>query len=142
MITLNSISTTAIAAATGAAVQEFAGIVNQRLCKSVCTNQSIQPTASVTYSVDKTYTSGTTTFVRIKATGTITYVPKGRNGCSTLSQSFTEYTTLVFTNSAATAAPTISLVQGLSHGYLSDVACLTANRYEVATGVTVTATYA
>ena len=136
MITLNSISTTAIAAATGAAVQEFAGIVNQRLCKSVCTNQSIQPTANVTYSVDKTYTSGTTTFVRI------TYVPKGRNGCSTLSQSFTEYTTLVFSNSAATAAPTISLVQGLSHGYLSDVACLTANRYEVATEVTVTATYA
>ena len=141
MITLNSIATTAISTATGTASQEFAGVVNEKLCRKVCVNQNIQPSMSITYSVEDTKTVGTTTFVRLKATGVITYVPKGCNGCQTLTQSFTEYTTIIFSNSAATTAPTILLNQGTSHGYLTNVCCLTANNYEIATDVTVTATY-
>lgn len=141
MITLNAIATTAISEATGTASQEFTGLVNEKLCRKVCVNQSIQPTISVTYTVDSVTTIGTTTFVRIKATGILTYVPSGCNGCQTLTQSFTEYTTIIFSNSAATAAPTISLNQGTSRGYLANICCTIANNYEVATDVTVTATY-
>ena len=141
MITLNSIATTAISTATGTASQEFAGLVNEKLCRKVCVNQSIQPTANVTYTIDSVATIGTTTFVRIKAAGVLTYVPKGCNGCQTLTQSFTEYTTVIFSNSAATAAPTILLNQGTSRGYLASICCTTASNYEVATDVTVTATY-
>ena len=141
MITLNSIATTAISEATGTATQEFAGLVNEKLCRKVCVNQSIQPTANVTYSVDSITTIDTTTFVRIKVAGVLTYVPNGCNGCQTLTQSFTEYTTVIFSNSAATAAPTISLNQGTSHGYLANICCMAASNYEVATDVTVTATY-
>lgn len=141
MITLNSIATTAISTATGTASQEFAGLVNEKLCRKVCVNQSFQPTASVTYSIDSVTTIDTTTFVRIKVSGILTYVPKGCNGCQTLTQSFTEYTTVIFSNSAATAAPTVSLNQGTSRGYLANVYCLAASNYEVATDVTVTATY-
>ena len=141
MITLNAIATTAISEATGAASQEFAVLVNEKLCRKVCVNQSIQPTANVTYTVDSVTTIDTTTFVRIKASGVLTYVPKGCNGCQALTQSFIEYTTIIFSNSAATAAPTISLNQGTSHGYLANICCMTASNYEVATDVTVTATY-
>lgn len=141
MITLNSIATTAISTATGTASQEFAGLVNEKLCRKVCVNQSIQPTANVTYTIDSITTIETTTFVRIKATGVLTYVPKGCNGCQTLTQSFTEYTTIIFSNSAATATPTVSLNQGTSRGYLANICCTTASNYEVATDVTVTATY-
>ncbi len=142
MITLNTTSATAISTATGAASQECAAILNQTLCQSVCSNQSVQPSASVTYSIDNTQTSGTTTFVRIKATGTITYVPKNGSNCRTRTQAFTEYTTVIFSNSAATAAPTVTLAQGLSSGYLTNLSCLTAKNYEVATDITITATYA
>lgn len=141
MITLNSIATTAISTATGTASQEFAGLVNEKLCRKVCVNQSIQPSANVTYTIDSVTTIDTTTFVRIKATGVLTYVPKGCNGCQTLTQSFTEYTTIIFSNTAATAAPTISLNQGTSRGYLANICCMAASNYEVATDVTVTATY-
>ena len=141
MIKLNAIATTAISTATGTASQEFAGLVNEKLCRKVCVNQSIQPSASVTYTIDSITTIDTTTFVRIKATGVLTYVPKGCNGCQTLTQSFTEYTTIIFSNSAATAAPTILLNQGTSRGYLANICCMTASNYEVATDVTVTATY-
>ena len=141
MITLNAIATTAISTATGTAIQEFAGLVNEKLCRKVCVNQSFQPTASVTYSIDSVTTIDTTTFVRIKVSGILTYVPKGCNGCQTLTQSFTEYTTVIFSNSAATAAPNVSLNQGTSRGYLANVCCMTASNYEVATDVTVTATY-
>ena len=141
MITLNAIATTAISTATGTASQEFAGLVNEKLCRKVCVNQSIQPSASVTYTIDSITTIDTTTFVRIKATGVLTYVPKGCNGCQTLTQSFTEYTTIIFSNSAAPAAPTILLNQGTSRGYLANICCMTASNYEVATDVTVTATY-
>lgn len=141
MLILNSIATTAISTATGTASQEFAGLVNEKLCRKVCVNQSIQPTANVTYTIDSVTTIDTTTFVRIKATGVLTYVPKGCNGCQTLTQSFTEYTTIIFSNSAATAAPTVSLNQGTSRGYLANICCMTASNYEVATDVTVTAIY-
>lgn len=141
MITLNAIATTAISTATGTASQEFAGLVNEKLCRKVCVNQSFQPTASVTYSIDSVTTIDTTTFVRIKVSGILTYVPKGCNGCQTLTQSFTEYTTIIFSNSAATAAPSVSLTQGTSRGYLASIYCNTASNYEVATDVTVTATY-
>lgn len=141
MLILNSIATTAISTATGTASQEFAGLVNEKLCRKVCVNQSIQPSSNVTYTIDSITTIGTTTFVRIKATGVLTYVPKGCNGCQTLTQSFTEYTTIIFSNSAATAAPTVSLNQGTSRGYLTNICCSTASNYEVATDVTVTAIY-
>ena len=141
MLILNSIATTAISTATGTASQEFASLVNEKLCRKVCVNQSIQPSANVTYTIDSITTIDTTTFVRIKATGVLTYVPKGCNGCQTLTQSFTEYTTIIFSNSAATAAPTVSLNQGTSRGYLTNICCSTASNYEVATDVTVTAIY-
>ena len=141
MLILNSIATTAISTATGTASQEFAGLVNEKLCRKVCVNQSIQPSANVTYTIDSVTTIDTTTFVRIKATGVLTYVPKGCNGCQTLTQSFTEYTTIIFSNSAATAAPTVSLNQGTSRGYLANICCMTASNYEVVTDVTVTAIY-
>ena len=141
MLILNSIATTAISTATGTASQEFAGLVNEKLCRKVCVNQSIQPSANVTYTIDSVTTIDTTTFVRIKATGVLTYVPKGCNGCQTLTQSFTEYTNIIFSNSAATAAPTVSLNQGTSRGYLANICCMAASNYEVATDVTVTATY-
>ena len=141
MITLNAIATTAISTATGTASQEFASLVNEKLCRKVCVNQSIQPSANVTYTIDSITTIDTTTFVRIKATGVLTYVPKGCNGCQTLTQSFTEYTTIIFSNSAATAAPTVSLNQGTSRGYLANIYCMSASNYEIATDVTVTATY-
>lgn len=141
MLILNSIATTAISTATGTASQEFAGLVNEKLCRKVCVNQSIQPSANVTYTIDSITTIDTTTFVRIKATGVLTYVPKGCNGCQTLTQSFTEYTNIIFSNSAATAAPTVSLNQGTSRGYLANICCMAASNYEVATDVTVTATY-
>ena len=141
MITLNAIATTAISTATGTASQEFASLVNEKLCRKVCVNQSIQPSANVTYTIDSITTIDTTTFVRIKATGVLTYVPKGCNGCQTLTQSFTEYTTIIFSNSAATAAPTVSLNQGTSRGYLANIYCMSASNYEIATDVAVTATY-
>lgn len=141
-MTLNAIYNDAITTATGNAVQQFAAIIKRKLCKKVCSQQSLQPTFNVTYALTDVSTQGTTTFATITATGSITYVPKGACGCNTITQAFFEQTQVIFTNASATSAPTLSIVQGLSDGQLADFSCLTASAYQIATSVTVTATYA
>ena len=132
----------AVSAATGTAVQQFAAIVKEQLCRQVCINQNIQPTATVRYSLENQTTTGTTTCVELVAQGTIQYVPKGGCGCSTVTQQFVERTTLMFANSAATAVPTISLTHGVSDGVLADKRCNVGRAYQIITDVTVSAVYA
>lgn len=142
MLSLNAMNVVAISAATGTAVQQFAAIVKEKLCRQVCINQSIQPTATVRYSLENQTTTGTTTCVDLVAQGTIQYVPRGGNGCCTETQQFVERTTLMFANPAATAAPTISLTQGVSDGVLADKRCNVSRAYQITTDVTVSAVYA
>lgn len=142
MLSLNAMNVVAISAATGTAVQQFAAIVKEKLCRQVCVNQSIQPTATVRYLLENQITTGTTTCVDLVAQGTIQYVPKGGCGCSTIAQQFVERTTLMFSNPAATAAPTISLKQGASDGVLTDKKCNSGKAYQITTDVTVSAVYA
>lgn len=142
MITLNAIFNDNITTATGTATQEFASIIKEKLCKCVCQNQSLQPTFSVAYSLGSAVTKGITTFVPLNAIGTITFVPNGCSGCNTITQSFTESTMLIFSNSAATSAPSLSITQGLSNGMLADLTCTKGKSYEIATDVVVSAVYA
>jgi|GEM_PF-2242593 len=142
MLNLNAMNVVAVSAATGTAVQQFAAIVKERLCRAVCVNQSIQPTATVRYSLENQTTTGTTTCVELVAQGTIQYVPKGGCGCNTVTQQFVERTMLMFANSAATAAPTISLTQGVSDGVLADKRCNVGKAYQITTDVSVSAVYA
>lgn len=143
MITTNAIATTAVASGSGS--QEVAAIIKQKLCKPYCLNQSIQPTINVVYSLgDVTNVvngSATTTFVEVKAQGTIQYVPKGCSNCSTLTQSFADSTVLAFVSSSG-GTGTAVLAQGSSDGIASDVKCTTAHSYIIATDVKVTCNFA
>lgn len=141
MITLNSIYDDHVTSATGTSEQEFAAVIKQRLCKKVCSQQSLQPTYNVTYSLEDITTVGTTTFATLKAVGNITYVPKGACNCNTITQAFTEQTVIIFANSAATKAPALTLSQGASDGTLADLHCTTASSYQIATEVYVKAVY-
>lgn len=143
MLNLNTIVTTSVNAATGSAIQRMAAIATEKLCQPVCQNQGIQPTARVVYSLVGQHTVGTTTFVDLLTEGIITYVPKGAGGCCVKQKQFVEKTTLVFSNASAThPVPTIALVQGESDGSLAELNCDTAKAYQIATELTVTATWA
>lgn len=143
MITTTTSFVTAINAATGTASHRVAAIITEKLCKPVCSHQSIQPTPTVNYSIANIESvDNVTTFVTIEARGTISYVPKNACGCNTITQAFTERFTLMFYNPAATSAPTITMTQGASDGSLTNFNCLTARSYQIATNVDVVATYA
>lgn len=143
MLTLNAMNTVAINAATGTAMQHFAAIVQEKLCRPVCQNQELQPMHTIQYSLEDQRTVGTTTFVDLVANGKIEFVPKGGKPCNVHTKRIYDRTTLIFANATAThPVPTISLTQGVSDGYLADVNCNIAKGYQIATDITVTAVYA
>ena len=141
MMILNSIYDDHVTTATGTSEQEFAAVIKQHLCKKVCSNQSLQPTYNVAYSLEDVTTVGTTTFATLKAVGNITYVPKGACNCNTITQAFVEQTAIIFANPAATKAPVLTLTQGVSDGTLADLKCTVASAYQIATEVYVKAVY-
>lgn len=143
MLRLNAMNAVAINAATGTAAQHFAAIVLEKLCRTVCQTQDLQPMQMVKYSLEDQHTEGTTTFVDLVVNGKIEFVPKGGKPCQVIQKRIYERTTLIFANASATnPAPKITLTQGLSAGSLANVKCGISNEYQIATDVLVTAVYA
>lgn len=89
--------------------QVYTADLTERLCKPYCVNASIQPSVDVVYSIEDTTLAGTILYVKVKAQGTVTYVPKCGSACCPSQKVFTEYFTVSF--AGATSASTTTLTQ-------------------------------
>ena len=124
MIKLNPVEITATS-------QTYAVEFVEKLCKPFCENSSIQPSITGTLQVDDVTLVGTTEYVRIKAQGTITYVPQNGNACNPCSKVVTEYFTVAFANVATEQVPTVDVELGYTRPAF-------VNCYGVACGIALT----
>lgn len=119
--------------------QEYACSVVETLCQAYCLAQSVQPQATVNYSVASQKTSDSTTFVTIQAVGSISYQPKGEQCCRPQVKMFTETFDIIF---KGTGTPTIAVSQGENDESPANVKCNgNVLAYNIVTDVTITATY-
>ena len=119
MIKLNPVDITATS-------QTYAVEFIEKLCKPYCANASIQPSITGNLQVEDVTLVDTTEYVRVKAQGTITYVPKNGNACNPCSKVVTEYFTIAFANVTEEKVPTINVELGYTRpAYVNcfDVAC-------------------
>lgn len=106
MINITTVSTTATE-------QVLTANVSERLCQRYYVNQSIQPSVTVDYSIEDYKLIGTTEYVTVKASVTITYVPTNGTHCCPKTNIFTEYFTVAFSDVTALTVPTITETDGI-----------------------------
>lgn len=122
-----------------ATTQEYACSVVENLCQAYCLSQSVQPQASVAYSVASQKTVSGTTFVTMQAVGSITYQPMNSKCCRPQVKMFTETFDIIF---KGTGTPTIAVTQGISDEAPANVKCNgNVYAYSIVTDVTITATF-
>lgn len=106
--------------------KEFAVTLKERLCKPFCVNSSIQPSTTVTYTIDSTRLVDNYLYVTIKAQGTTTYVSKDGNSCCSCIKLFTEYFTISFADATCNTCPYLEAINGYNRpAYVNccNVAC-------------------
>ena len=102
--------------------------LTEKLCKPYCINSDFQPSVEVQYSIVEKTLVGTTLYVRVKAQGTVTYVPKCGCNCNPSQKVFTEFFTLLFVDATTTTNVTLTQSAGL-------VEPAYVNCYNVACGI-------
>ena len=105
MVKLNPVDITATS-------QTYAVDFIEKLCKPYCENATIQPTVTGNVQVEDVTLVGTTEYVKLKAQGTITYVPQNGNVCCPCSKVVTEEFTVAFANVTEEKVPTIDVELG------------------------------
>lgn len=105
MIKLNPVDITATS-------QTYAVEFIEKLCRPFCENASIQPTVSGNLQVEDVTLVGTTEYVKVKAQGTITYVPQNGSVCCPCTKVVTEEFTVAFANVTEEKVPTIDVELG------------------------------
>lgn len=115
-------------ASSDATTRTYCAELAEKLCQPYCVNSGIQPIVEVVYSITDKTLVGTTLYVRIKAQGEVTYVPKNGNACCPKSKIFTEYFSILLAN--ATSATTVTLAQSAGLVEPAFVNC-----YNVACGI-------
>ena len=124
MLKLNPVDITATS-------QTYAADFIEKLCRPYCENASLQPTVTGSLQVEDVTLVGTTEYVRVKAQGTITYVPQNGNCCCPSSKVVTETFTVAFANVTEQKVPTVDVELGYTRpAYV--------NCYGVACGIALT----
>lgn len=131
MIQLAPISITATA-------QQYDVRVTEKLCQSICVSDTIKPQYDIAFSVGNINVVDGTAFVTINANGSILYVPKGCNNCTSRRDMFSETFEVAF---VGTGTPTIALTTAGQYGEPTNISCCKANEYAISTNLTITATF-
>lgn len=130
------ISPVGLAAAPVDNVATFMATYKEKLCKSYCTDSTIQPQISIVYTVGTAKLVDSTVFVPIRATITIV-TQDTKCGCNAHTQLFTENFTIAF--QGRTALPTSVTLANLGRdSYGSNVYCGRAFSYTINDSLTVT----
>ena len=108
----------------------------EKLCRTVCSTSTNQPTATVTYRYDTPVLQGTVVFVPIVAT--VTIVTPGC-GCSAITQTITERFVLQFFGQTALPTAVTITQNGLIQGLIK-IVCGKSNLFAIQEGLTVTIT--
>lgn len=124
-----TISPVGLAAAPVANTLAFMATYKERLCRPFCTNSTIQPQVTVTYTTGTARLNGTTVFVPI--TAVITIVTQNNNcGCNAHTQVYSE--NFVVAIQGQTALPTaVTLTQAGRDQFGSCVNCGRASSYTI-----------
>ncbi len=131
-----TVSPVGLAAAQVENVANIMATYKEKLCRSYCTESTIQPQVSVVYTTGTARLNDSTVFVPI--TATITIVTQNNScGCNAHTQLFTEEFVVAF--QGRTALPTtITLANVGRDAFGSNVSCGRAYSYTINDSITVT----
>ena len=121
-----------------ATAQQYNVRISERLCQSICVNDTIKPQYNVTFSVGNINSVNGTAFVTINAQGSILYVPHNCGNCNSRRDMFNETFEVAF---EGTGVPTIALTTDAQQGEPIQVSCCKTNMYAISTNLTITATF-
>lgn len=125
--------------AISATSQQYLASLDENLCQAFCAASSVQPTATVNFTVANQQTTGTQTVVTINAAMTVTCQPIG--SCRSVVRQFNESFQVCFIG-AEGAIPTIALTPLATVVVASNVKCNNrAYGISAATPLTIAATY-
>ena len=131
-----TISPVGLAAAPVANVAAIMATYKEKLCRSYCTDSTIQPQVSIVYTTGTAKLNESTVFVPITATITIV-TQDSRCGCNAHTQLFTENFVVAF--QGQTALPTsVTLTNIGRDAFGSNVVCGRAYSYTINDSITVT----
>lgn len=131
-----TISPVGLAATPVANVAAIMATYKEKLCRSYCTDSTIQPQVSVVYTTGTAKLNESTIFVPITATITIV-TQDSRCGCNAHTQLFTENFAVAF--QGQTALPTsVTLANIGRDAFGSNVVCGRAYSYTINDSITVT----
>lgn len=131
-----TVSPVGLAAAATANVAAIMATYKERLCRSYCTDSTIQPQVSVVYTTGTARLNESTVFVPVIAT--ITIVTQTNScGCNAHTQLFTENFVVAF--QGQTALPTsVTLANVGRDAFGSNVTCGRAYSYTINDSITIT----
>lgn len=109
----------------------------EKLCRCICSTSTDQPTATVTYRYETPVLQGTTVFIPIVATITITTPNSCR--CTAETQVITERFVVAFFGQTALPTAVTITQEGLTQG-LYKIVCGKSNCYAIHEGLTITIT--
>jgi hypothetical protein len=131
-----TVSPVGLAAAPVNNVAAIMATYKERLCRSYCTDSTIQPQVSVVYTTGTAKLNESTVFVPVTATITIV-TQENRCGCNAHTQLFTENFVVAF--QGQTALPTsVTLTNVGRDAFGSNVNCGRAYSYTINDSITVT----
>lgn len=131
-----TVSPVGLAAAATANVAAIMATYKERLCRSYCTDSTIQPQVSVVYTTGTARLNESTVFIPV--TATITIVTQNNScGCNAHTQLFTENFVVAF--QGQTALPTsVTLANVGRDAFGSNVTCGRAYSYTINDSITIT----
>lgn len=131
-----TVSPVGLAAAPVNNVAAIMATYKEKLCRSYCTDSTIQPQVSVVYTTGTAKLNESTVFVPVTATITIV-TQENRCGCNAHTQLFTENFVVAF--QGQTALPTsVTLANVGRDAFGSNVNCGRAYSYTINDSITVT----
>ena len=131
-----TVSPVGLAATATANVAAIMATYKERLCKSYCTDSTIQPQVSVVYTTGTARLNESTVFVPV--TATITIVTQNNScGCNAHTQLFTENFVVAFQGQTALPA-SITLANVGRDAFGSNVTCGRAYSYTINDSITIT----
>ena len=131
-----TVSPVGLAATATANVAAIMATYKERLCKSYCTDSTIQPQVSVVYTTGTARLNESTVFVPV--TATITIVTQNNScGCNAHTQLFTENFVVAFQGQTALPA-SITLTNVGRDAFGSNVTCGRAYSYTINDSITIT----
>lgn len=128
-----------LAAAPVANSVSMLAMYKEKLCACVCVTSTNQPNATVTYRTETPVLNGTTVFVPVIATVSITIPGRTINGCDTKVQTITERFQVAFVDQAALPTAVTITSNGMTQS-LAKVVCGKSNCLAINDAITVAIT--